>query len=61
VNGRTSTPADLEDVERHEHRRRAEGAGVRIAEQMEAAHELLVEDSDLAISTSVCGRSLPTA
>jgi len=40
---------NLEDVERDEHGWGAQDARIGIAEEMEAAHELLVEDRDLAV------------
>ena len=52
-------PADLEDVEADVDRRRAQDPGVVVVtEQMEPAHQLLVEDRDLAVEHEDFGAKL---
>jgi hypothetical protein len=49
---------DLEDVEGHEHRRRAQHRRVGIPEESEARHELLVEDGHFAVQHQDLGPEL---
>jgi hypothetical protein len=48
----------LENVEADVHRRRAQEAAVGVTEEMEAAHQVLVEDRDLAIEDQDVGAQL---
>ena len=49
---------DLQHIEGDEHRRRAQDCGVGLTEEMEPAHELLVEDRDLAVEHEHVGPEL---